>query len=84
MHKIHIKPLSVNECRQGKRYKTKKYHHYEQQMIALLPPINIPNSELYVTIEVGFASKRSDIDNIVKPFLDILQKKYSFDDSNVY
>ena len=32
----------------------------------------------------GFSSKNADIDNPTKPILDILQKKYKFDDRQIY
>jgi len=35
-------------------------------------------------IEFGVSSKSSDLDNCVKSFLDVLQKKYHFDDKRVY
>ena len=44
----------------------------------------IPKGELELNIKWGFSSKLSDLDNPIKPFLDILQKKYGFNDSRVY
>ena len=40
--------------------------------------------QIEVNITFGFSNKVSDIDNGVKPFLDILQKKYGFNDSQIY
>ena len=37
-----------------------------------------------IDIEFGFTSKLSDIDNPVKCFVDILQKKYGINDKDVY
>lgn len=39
MHNVTIKtkPLSVNEVRQGKRFKTKKYKTYEEILTMILP-----------------------------------------------
>jgi Holliday junction resolvase RusA-like endonuclease len=81
---LKIKPLSVNEVWQGKRFKTKKYKEYEKAMFLLLPKIKLPTPPYQVFIEVGFSSVASDLDNIVKPFIDILQKKYDFNDSVIY
>jgi Holliday junction resolvase RusA-like endonuclease len=81
---IKIKPVSVNEVWQGKRFKTKKYQEYEQELLYLLPNLEIPNADLCINLEWGFSSKASDIDNPVKPFLDVLQKKYGFDDKQIY
>lgn len=74
----------MNECRQGKRYKTPKYNQYEKKVLSILPEIQIPEWNLAIHFEVYFSSKRSDLDNIIKPLLDILQKKYWFDDCRVF
>ena len=39
---IDIKPLSVNEAWQGRRYKTPKYKQYQETLLWLLPKIKIP------------------------------------------
>lgn len=81
---INIKPLSVNQCWQGRRFKTPKYNSYEKELLCLLPPLTIPEGKLKLDIVVAFSNRGSDIDNVVKPLLDILQKKYAFNDSRVY
>lgn len=43
-----------------------------------------PDGPLYLKIVFGFSNKASDIDNPVKPFIDILQKKYKFNDKRIY
>lgn len=83
MQKINIKTLSVNEAWQGRRFKTDKYKKYESDLLLLLPKINIPNPPYRLNIIVGFSNKASDLDNILKPFLDILQKKYSINDKHI-
>jgi len=81
--KIKVKPLSVNNAWQGKRFKTQDYKSYEQELFYLLPSkINIPAKDIVLSITFGI-SKNSDIDNPIKPFLDILQKKYNFNDKNI-
>jgi Holliday junction resolvase RusA-like endonuclease len=82
--RLQIKPLSVNEVWQGKRYKTPKYKRYEKAVILMLPTIQIPNEKLKIEINYGFSSKLSDVDNPTKPLLDILQKKYKFNDNQIY
>jgi Holliday junction resolvase RusA-like endonuclease len=82
--KINIKPISVNKCWQGKRFKTSEYKNYEKELLYKLPRISLPNKPLEISIEFGFSNKASDIDNPMKPFLDILQKKYGFDDKDIY
>ncbi len=80
-----VKPLSVNQAWQGKRYKTTLYKNYEEALSYLLPKkLDIPEGELMISFEFGFSNKASDVDNPVKPLLDILQKKYGFNDSRVY
>ncbi len=82
--KIDIKPLSVNQAWKGRRFKTDKYKKYEIELMLLLKKIDIPDGNLSLYIDVGFSSNGSDIDNIAKPFIDILQKKYGFNDSRIY
>lgn len=79
--KLNIKPLSVNQCWQGKRFKTIKYKVYEQELMLILPKDQyIPSGEIVLNLEFGFSSALSDFDNPVKPFVDCLQKKYGFND----
>jgi Holliday junction resolvase RusA-like endonuclease len=83
--RIEIKPLSVNKAWQGRRFKTKEYKDYQEEVLLLLPKINIcKKSKLKLDLVFGFSNKMSDIDNPLKPILDILQKKYGFDDRNIY
>ena len=82
--KLNIKPLSVNECWQGKRFKTPLYKKYEQNMLLILPKFKVNiESELGIFLEFGFSSSLCDLDNPVKPLIDILQKKYGFNDKNI-
>jgi Holliday junction resolvase RusA-like endonuclease len=50
----------------------------------LLPKVVIPEGKLSIELTFGFSSKASDWDNPIKPFQDILQKRYGFNDSRVY
>lgn len=82
---IEIKPLSVNEAWQGQRFKTQKYKDYEQDCFVLLTNGVVPKGvPLSVTLVFGFSNKAADIDNPTKPILDILQKKYGFNDKDIY
>jgi Holliday junction resolvase RusA-like endonuclease len=81
---INIKPLSVNLAWQGKRFKTPIYKKYEKALLLMLKKKIAVPEKMAINFEFGFSNVSSDIDNPVKPFLDILQKKYKFNDSKVY
>ena len=82
--KIDIKPLSVNGAWRGRRFKTDAYKKYERDVLTLLRPLKIPDGKLHLSITFGFSSKASDIDNPLKCFIDCLQKKYGFNDKDIY
>lgn len=81
---LRVKPLSVNECWKGRRYKTDIYRKYEKEVLLMLPNYKIPDGHLAIDITFGLSSSGGDWDNPIKPFMDILQKKYEFDDNRVY
>lgn len=82
--RIEIAPLSVNRAWQGKRFKTPAYTKYQEAVLKKLPPMVVMNKPLKISLEFGFSNKASDLDNPVKLILDILCKKYSFDDKYIY
>jgi Holliday junction resolvase RusA-like endonuclease len=84
--KVEIKPLSVNKAWQGKKFKTKDYIEYEKEVMAKLTYVNMSEVKqpIELSIIVGLSNMASDVDNVVKPFLDILQKKYGFNDKYVF
>ena len=85
MIKLQIKPLSVNQCWRGRRFKTEKYKNYEKELFYLLPTIEISKkNKISIEIIFGVSSKNNDIDNPIKPFVDILSKKYQFNDKMIY
>ncbi len=51
---MNIKPLSVNECWQGRRYKTDKYRSYEKQLLYTLPEINMPGPPIVSPLSSGY------------------------------
>jgi len=82
--RIQIKPLSVNEAWQGKRFKTPLYKSYQRDLLLMLPKVKIEfKGDLRVDIIFGFSNKGSDIDNPLKPLIDVLQKKYKFNDNQI-
>lgn len=83
--KIQIKPLTVNQVWQGRRFKTKTYKQYEELLLLILPEIDFDfEQKIELIIEAGFSNKCSDLDNILKPLEDVFQKKYNFNDRNIY
>jgi len=84
MHTVNIKPLSVNEAWQGRRFKTLAYKRYAQELQLILPQIKFPEPPFTVIYHVFYSSKASDIDNFLKAFNDCLQKKYNFNDNLIY
>ena len=82
---VNIKPLSVNQVWQGRRFKTPLYKAYEKEMLLKLPNLNLNTKALLsVDITFGYSTRASDIDNGLKPFLDCLQKKYGINDNKIY
>lgn len=78
---LETKPLSVNKCWQGRRFKTKDYIDYEQEILLLLPKNVKIKGEFEIDITFYFKNySRTDIDNCVKPFLDILTKSGIIED----
>ena len=83
--KLNEKPLSVNETWQGKRFKTPIYKSYEETILLSMPKAKIEIEQmLRIEFFFGFSNKASDLDNPVKLLLDIAQKKYGFNDKNVF
>ena len=82
--RIDIKPLSVNEAWQGKRFKSPKYKKYEALLMNLLPKNTVPDGKLRIDITYGFSNSASDIDNPTKLLIDITQKRYGYNDKNIY
>lgn len=87
MVKIQIKPVSVNECYTGRRFKTEIYKWYETELMYRLPgdKFSMPTDcQLKIIYEFGFSSKGSDLMNHEKCLTDILSKKYGFNDNRIY
>src|SRR3990167_7991757 len=85
MNRIDIKPLSVNRAWVGRRFKTPEYKAYEEELLYMLPKRpKLPVGQLLLRLTIGVSNKAFDLDNSVKLILDILQKKYDFDDKRIY
>lgn len=83
---VEIKPLSINACFQGRKFKTIEYKDYEHEMLLILPYQEMIEGE--VSVEVDFYVRKPkilDVDNLIKPLFDILTKKgYWRDDRYVF
>ena len=79
-----IKPLSVNECWRGQRFKTDKYKSYEKEVMYQLPAFDMPLPPYRFTYEFGFSNVQCDWDNPCKPLQDIMQKRYGFNDKDIH
>jgi len=82
--KVDIKSLSVNDAWKGRRFRSDKYKAYKRELLLKLKPLKIPEGEIYLKVTVGFSSKGSDLDNILKPLQDILSEYYGFNDNKIY
>lgn len=84
MHKINIKPLTVNKAYTGNRFKTKAYKEYLKALGWLLPK----SIDIYPVMELqivwGVNNPAADVDNPAKCFIDALQAKYGFNDKHIY
>lgn len=76
--------MSVNNAWQGRRFKTPQYKQYETAVLLMLPKSAIIQAPIAIDIIFGFSSPLSDIDNPLKPFLDILQNKYGINDRDIF
>lgn len=88
-HEVMIKivPLSVNRAYRGRRFRTPEYEAYERELYYQLPPLPakmVLAEGITLWIWWGLSNKASDIDNPVKPFQDILQKRYGFNDKMIH
>lgn len=84
---IKVKPLSVNQCWEGRRFKTRVYDDYIKECLYSLPKksqIKAKRVAIEITLYLKNA-ERSDTDNFLKPILDIIVKKgWILDDRYVY
>ncbi len=82
--KLNVKALSINKAYYWRRTKTKECREYEQKVFDMLPKWSIWDFPIELSAKVWFSSRWSDIDNWLKLFIDILQKKYGFNDNRIY
>jgi Holliday junction resolvase RusA-like endonuclease len=83
---VKLMPLSANKAWQGRRFKTSQYVRFEAACLHFLPkkPPFVVHDKMAVNFVFGFSNALSDIDNPIKMCLDILCKKYGFNDNKIY
>jgi len=80
---IEIKPISVNQCWQGRRFKTKKYKDWREEFCWLLISKKIKKIKGDVDVKVIYYIKHyktSDVDNFNKATLDALVESRVIED----
>ena len=86
--RLPLKPLSANALYRNVsgvgRVKTKAYKTFYRDMMLLLPAAELSWDYHHIEIVAGVSNVQQDLDNTLKPILDCLQAKYSFNDSKVY
>lgn len=83
---LRIKPLSTNEMHLGRKVDSAKYRKWSAQVGRMLPSLeNIDfTAPIHIHVDVTFRRRSSDLDNIWKPLLDAMQKRYTdFNDNKV-
>lgn len=78
------KPFSANRMHYGKKTDTVDYRTFRDELLETLPDIEIPEGMIRIKLLACFSTKNADLDNVLKPLLDVLQKRYKFNDSKVY
>lgn len=82
--RIDYKPLSINAAYTGERYKTEAYKHYKKAVTLMLKKHPLPAPPFKITLICGQSNMGADFDNPVKPFCDVLAKKFGFNDKIIY
>ena len=82
---IPIKPISINACFQGRRYRTNAFKKWQELVNYHLPRKQVVSGGVGIIIYLYLQSiLRSDIDNFLKPLIDCLVKRgYIKDDRYV-
>ena len=76
-----VKPLSINKCWKGRRFKTNDYKDYEQELLYLLKNSEKVSGFVNVNYKIYLINfLKSDVGNIEKPLTDIIVKSGIIDD----
>ena len=78
---IAIKPISINKCFQGRRFRTAEFKNWQEAVFLLLPNEKIKSRDISIGINIFLKSiVMSDIDNFLKPIIDCIVKKGIIED----
>jgi Holliday junction resolvase RusA-like endonuclease len=81
IHQVYLKPVSVNRAWQGRRFKTKEYKAFEEELLWMLK--NSAKVSGWYTISFKFYVKNYksvDLSNLIKTTEDIIVKSGIVDD----
>jgi len=84
---IRIRPISSNSIWQGRRFKTKEYNYFiEEALYKMSEKEMLKGERLGVFLDFYYKyAARSDLDNFLKPTIDLLvRKKWIKDDRFIY
>ncbi len=84
MIRVPLKPLSVNQAYRGRRFDTPEKKRFVDSCLAIIGRGSVPDGPLRVDFEFGVSNRSQDCDGPVKVCLDILQKRFDFNDNRVY
>ena len=76
MIELPIKPISINQCFQGRRFRTKEFKQWQNDMLKVMPKRSKLAGGVKVAITLFLKSiYRSDCDNFLKPIIDCIVKR---------
>jgi len=82
---LKVKPMSVNQSYLGRKRKSSAYHAYEKYIMTQIDAQPLPSKGLLqIDFVFGVSTRSADLDNPIKPILDLLQKIHQFNDNRVY
>ena len=82
VHRVNYKPLSMNEAFMGRRRRLPSIETTRSKYPGLI--LTCPAGASWAPAAGCLSNRAADLDNVVKPFLDILQSHYGFNDNRIY
>jgi Holliday junction resolvase RusA-like endonuclease len=73
---IPIKPMSINVCFQGRRFRTTTFKKWQDMVLFSLPAGASDSKNISMSIYIYLRDmRRSDLDNYIKPIIDCCVKR---------